>query len=184
MISANPWSPQYSDIYRVAEATEKVLVFAQHMDSLPIGRGLGAVLPEAVKAAGAVGVMSVGFAVTQIFPHAVAAVFTTDETLTDFAVTGLRCIFMLYPLVGFQMVTSAFFQSIGQSKQAILMSLTRQVIFLIPLLAILPHYWGIYGIWLSIPIADFCSITLAIVLLTKQLRELKKPLKDINMDKN
>jgi triosephosphate isomerase len=50
-------TPQYTDIYRVAQATENVLVFAQHMDSLPIGRGLGSVLPEAVKAAGAVGVM-------------------------------------------------------------------------------------------------------------------------------
>jgi len=50
-------TPQYTDIYRVAQATENILVFAQHMDSLPVGRGLGAVLPEAVKAAGAVGVM-------------------------------------------------------------------------------------------------------------------------------
>ncbi len=50
-------TPQYTDIYRVAQATDKVLVFAQHMDSLEIGRGLGSVLPEAVKAAGAVGVM-------------------------------------------------------------------------------------------------------------------------------
>lgn len=122
---------------------------------------------------GAVSVMSFGFAVVQIFPHAVASIFTTDKTLIDFAVTGLRCIFVLYPLVGFQMVTSAFFQSIGQPRQAIIMSLTRQVIFLIPLLTILPHYWGVYGVWLSPPIADFCSVTLAIILLTRQLRLFK-----------
>jgi putative MATE family efflux protein len=118
-------------------------------------------------------IMSFGFAIVQIFPHAVASVFTTDETLINFAVTGLRCIFMFYPLVGFQMVTSTFFQSIEKPKQAIFMSLTRQVIFLIPLLIILPKYWGINGIWLSMPIADFISVILASILLIRQLRLLK-----------
>ncbi len=118
-------------------------------------------------------IMSLGFTIVQLFPHAVASVFTTDEALTNFAVDGLRRIFMFYPLVGFQMVTSTFFQSIEKTKQAILMSLTRQVIFLIPLLIILPKYWGINGIWLSMPIADFISVILAVVLLTRQLQQFK-----------
>ncbi|MDR0940988.1 MAG: MATE family efflux transporter [Bacteroidales bacterium] len=121
----------------------------------------------------ATGVMTLGFAVVQLFPHAVAAIFTTDEVLTDFAVTGLRCVFMFFPLIGFQMVTSTFFQSIEKPKQAIFMSLTRQVIFLIPLLLILPHFWGIKGVWLSMPISDFLSVIVAIILLTKQLRKFK-----------
>lgn len=121
----------------------------------------------------ATGVMTLGFVIVQLFPHAVASVFTTDDTLTNFAVTGLRFVFMFYPLVGFQMVTSTFFQSIEKPKQAIFMSLTRQVIFLIPLLLILPNFWGINGIWLSMPIADFMSVILAVALLTKQLKTLK-----------
>ncbi len=118
-------------------------------------------------------VMSLGFVIVQLFPHAVASIFTTDKTLTDFAVGGLRRVFLFYPLVGIQLVTSTFFQSIEKPKQAIFMSLTRQVIFLIPLLIILPHYWGINGIWMSMPIADFISIILATTLLMKQLRRLK-----------
>ncbi len=118
-------------------------------------------------------IMCVGFLIVEVFPHAVASVFTTDDELTNFAVVGLRFVFMFYPLVGFQMVTSTFFQSIGKPKQAIFMSLTRQVIFLIPLLLILPRYWGIDGVWLSMPIADLVSVILATVLLVKQLRQLK-----------
>ncbi|MDR0231489.1 MAG: MATE family efflux transporter [Dysgonamonadaceae bacterium] len=118
-------------------------------------------------------VMSLGFTVVQLFPRTVASIFTTDEALTNFAVVGLRYVFTFYPLVGLQMVTSTFFQSIEKPGQAIFMSLTRQVIFLIPLLLILPGYWGINGVWLSMPIADCISITLASVLLIRQLRKLK-----------
>jgi len=118
-------------------------------------------------------IMTLGFVVVELFPHAVASVFTTDEALTDFSVTGLRLVFIFYPLVGFQMVTSTLFQSIGKPKQAIFMSLTRQVIFLIPLLLILPEYWGINGVWLSMPISDFISVNLAVILLIRQLRQFK-----------
>lgn len=121
----------------------------------------------------ATGIMTFGFTIVQLFPSAVASIFTSDQTLINHAVTGLRYIFMFYPLVGFQMVTSTFFQSIEKPKQAIIMSLTRQVIFLIPLLIILPRFWGIDGIWLSMPIADFLSVILAITLLTRQLKKLK-----------
>ena len=122
---------------------------------------------------GATMVMSLGFAIVELFPHAVASVFTTDDALTNFAVAGLRRVFIFYPLIGFQMVTSTFFQSIEKPKQAIFMSLTRQVIFLIPLLLILPGYWGINGVWLSMPISDFISVNLATILLIRQLRQLK-----------
>jgi putative MATE family efflux protein len=119
-------------------------------------------------------IMTSGFIIVQVFPHTVASVFTTDEALTNFAVSGLRLVFMCFPLVGFQMVTSTFFQSIEKPGQAIFMSLTRQVIFLIPLLLILPHYLGINGIWLSMPIADFLAVIVAVILLTRQLRLFKK----------
>ena len=116
-------------------------------------------------------IITAGFLVVEIFPHAVASIFTTDDKLIDLTVVGLRYVFIFYPLVGFQMVVSTFFQSIGKPKQAIFISLTRQVIFLIPLLIILPIYWGIDGVWLSMPISDFFSVILVTVLLVKQLKQ-------------
>ncbi|MDR2963744.1 MAG: MATE family efflux transporter [Bacteroidales bacterium] len=118
-------------------------------------------------------IMTFGFTFVQLFPRAVATIFTTDQTLIDLAANGLRKVFMFFPLVGAQMVTSTFFQSIGKARQAIILSLTRQVIFLIPLLLILPPLWGINGIWLSMPISDALSVILALILLVKQLRTFK-----------
>ena len=118
--------------------------------------------------------MALGFIIVELFPHAVASVFTTEDHLIDLAATGLRYVFILFPLIGFQMVTSTFFQSIGKPKKAIFMSLTRQVIFLMPLLIILPRYWGIIGVWLSMPISDIIAVVVASILLIKQMQQLKK----------
>ncbi len=115
-------------------------------------------------------IMTVGFAAVELFPRIVASIFTTDNELIDLSVTGLRYVFILYPIVGFQMTTSMFFQSIGMVKKAIFLSLTRQVIFLIPCLLILPRLWGVNGVWISLPIADFASAILSTVLLVSQLR--------------
>ncbi len=119
-------------------------------------------------------IMTSGFIIVELFPHAVASVFTTDEELTDLAVVGLRCVFVSYPIVGFQMVVSTFFQSIGMAKKAIFLSLTRQVLFLIPLLLILPHFWGIKGVWLSMPISDVVAAIVAATLLIMQYRQFKE----------
>ena len=118
-------------------------------------------------------IMVAGFSIIELFPHAVASVFTTDNELTDLAVTGLRLVFMFYPLVGFQMVTSTFFQSIGKPGKAIFLSITRQVLFLIPCLLILPGLWGINGVWLSMPIADIVSVAVSMTLLINQIKKLK-----------
>jgi putative MATE family efflux protein len=119
-------------------------------------------------------IMITGFAVVELFPHAVATIFTTDRRLIDLSVVGLRYVFVCYPIVGFQMVTSTFFQSIGMAWKAIFLSLTRQVIFLIPCLVILPHFWGVKGVWISLPIADFTSSILSAILLVSQFRQFKE----------
>ncbi len=116
-------------------------------------------------------IMTAGFIIVELFPHAVASIFTTDNRLIDLSVTGLRYVFIFYPFVGFQMATSAFFQSIGMAKKAIFLSLTRQVIFLIPCLLILPRIFGVDGVWVSLPIADFVSIILSAIMLVKQFKK-------------
>jgi putative MATE family efflux protein len=119
----------------------------------------------------ATGVMTVGFLICELFPHAVASVFTTDSDLIDMAVPGLQIVMFLFPIIGFQMVTSNFFQSIGMPGKAIFMSLTRQVLFLLPFLLILPSFYGVKGVWYSIPSADLLSSIIAAYMLRVQYRK-------------
>ncbi|MCL2334937.1 MAG: MATE family efflux transporter, partial [Endomicrobia bacterium] len=119
----------------------------------------------------AVCVMIAGLVVIELFPYAIASVFTAETELINLTASGLRYVFMFYPVVAFQMVVLTFFQSIGMAKKSILLSLTRQVFFLIPLLIILPRRIGVSGVWLSMPLADLLSAILAAVLLWYQFKK-------------
>ena len=119
----------------------------------------------------ATGVTTTGFLICQIFPSTVASVFTKDQTLTDLAVQGLRIVFIFFPIIGFQMVAGNFFQSIGMANKAIFMSLSRQVLFLLPCLLILPNYFGVKGVWLSMPSADILSSIIAAYMLFVQYKK-------------
>ena len=121
----------------------------------------------------ATAVVVVGFIIGQLFPHAVASAFTDDKELIDRSVEGLRIVLLFFPVNGFQMVTSNFFQSIGMAGKAIFLSLTRQLIFLLPALLILPLFFGVKGIWYSMPVADFASTIIAAFMLASQFRSLK-----------
>lgn len=118
-------------------------------------------------------ITTAGFLAGELVPRLIVRIFTPDETLTDLAVYGMRITVMFFPLVGFQMVVSNFFQSIGMAKKAIFLSLTRQIIFLIPFLLILPHFWGITGVWASLPAADFVAFVVAAIMLVSQIRKFK-----------
>jgi Na+-driven multidrug efflux pump len=93
--------------------------------------------------------------------------------MVDAAAQGMRIILAMFPLVGFQIVVGGFFQYIGKAPLAIFVSLTRQLLFLIPLLWILPRHLGAFGVWVSMPIADTASIILAFVLFVWQMRKIK-----------
>ncbi|MDR1680931.1 MAG: MATE family efflux transporter [Prevotellaceae bacterium] len=118
----------------------------------------------------ATGIMIVGFVVVELFAGGVASLFTSDSQQIDMAATGLRWVFAVYPLVGFQMMCSTFFQSIGKPGKAIILSMTRQVLFLIPLLLILPCQWGVTGVWSSLTFSDALSVVLAGGLLAWEIR--------------
>jgi Na+-driven multidrug efflux pump len=115
--------------------------------------------------------MTVGFLISELFPHAVASVFTKDQDLINIATSGLRIVMTFFPIVGFQMVASTFFQSIGMPGKAIFMSLTRQVLFLLPCLLTLPSFFGIKGVWYSMPAADLLASIIAAYLLISQYRK-------------
>lgn len=119
----------------------------------------------------ATAVTTIGFVIGVFFPRAVASLFTTDRELIDISVRGLRIVLVLFPVVGFQMVASTFFQSIGMAGKAIFMSLTRQVLFLLPMLLVLPTVFGVKGVWYSMPAADILSGIVAVILLVAQYRK-------------
>ena len=126
-----------------------------------------------------VGIATFGFLLGQIVPQSIARLFVDnskgldEQMMIDAAAQGLRLVAMLFPLVGFQVVTGAFFQYIGRAKLAIFMSMTRQLIFLLPLLWIVPRSLGAVGVWISMPIADCASIALATYFLIRELRKMR-----------
>ena len=110
-------------------------------------------------------VTTLAFVIGEFFPGYVARIFTSDEQMIEMAVVGMRYNCLMFPIVGFQMVAGNFFQSIAQPGKAIFLSLSRQLLFLVPFIIIFPHFWGIDGVWISLPTSDLVSaITAAIML--------------------
>ena len=121
----------------------------------------------------ATAIMTLGFLAAEIFPRAICMIFTTDEELIQHAVKGMRIVFMCFPIVGFQIVTGNFFQSVGMAGKSVFLSLTRQLLFLLPGLLILPHFFGTNGIWISMPVSDALSSFVAFVILYTQMKNFK-----------
>lgn len=122
----------------------------------------------------AIGVATAGFLLCQLFPSVIVRLFTSDEELIGAAVFGLHIVFAVFPIVGFQMVATNFFLSIGMSKKAIFLSLTRQMLFLIPFLLIMPRFYGTLGVWISMPMADTVATVVTALVLVNQFRQFKK----------
>ena len=121
----------------------------------------------------ATAIMTLGFLAAEIFPRSICMIFTTDEELIQHAVKGMRIVFMCFPIVGFQIVTGNFFQSVGMAGKSVFLSLTRQLLFLLPGLLILPHFLGTNGIWISMPVSDALSSFVAFVILYTQMKNFK-----------
>lgn len=115
-----------------------------------------------------------GFLVGMLCPRLMAGIFTSDEELISISAHGLRIVVLCFPLVGFQMVTSNFFQSIGMANKAIFLSLTRQLIILLPCLLVLPRFFGEYGVWYSMPVSDLLASLTAMYMLWRQFRQFRR----------
>ncbi len=120
-----------------------------------------------------VAVTCAGWGITELFPDAISSLFTTDQTLTDIARSGFRIYFICYPVVGAQIVIQNYFQSIGRPSLSIFLSLTRQLVFLLPFLFILPRHYGVDGVWASMAGSDLLAFIVAAVTLwiTHRARE-------------
>ncbi|HEX7585727.1 MAG TPA: MATE family efflux transporter [Prolixibacteraceae bacterium] len=113
------------------------------------------------------------FLLVETFPESIVKLFnSTDKELMGFGREGLQMALMALPIVGFQVVAGNFFQSMGNAKIAVLLTLLRQVIILIPLIFILPNYLGLHGIWIAMPISDACSAIIVVFFLISQWKKL------------
>ena len=119
-------------------------------------------------------ITSAGFIIGMFFPRQFASAFTGDQELLEIAENGIRLSLIAFPLVGFQVVAGNFFQSNGQAKKAIIQSLSRQIIFLVPGLLIFPALLGLNGVWIAMPVSDFLASLLSLYLLVGQIRIIRK----------
>lgn len=122
----------------------------------------------------AVCIMLTGWSLAMFAPYHCARMFTTDPELIKGSIKAIHIIMMMFPLIGSQMVITNFFQCIGKVKISIFLSLSRQLLFLLPLLAILPNFYGIDGVWASMPTSDFIAVVVAVTIMLVFLRRFKK----------
>lgn len=120
-------------------------------------------------------ISAVGFLLFQLFPRPIISIFGSGEELYfDFAVLFMRTFLFMVIVNGVQVLSSSFFTAIGKALKGLLLSLTRQVFFLIPLILILPLWLGIFGVLLAGPIADFIAFVVSVLLVKKEFSILKE----------
>ena len=119
-------------------------------------------------------VTSVCFIVGEFFPRQAASIFTKDPQLIEMAAHGMQINVIMFLIIGRQMVISYFFQSLGLARKAIFLSLTRQLLFLLPFLILLPRYFGTDGVWYSMPASDLAALVVSELMLHSLQRQFKK----------
>ena len=119
-------------------------------------------------------ITSTGFIIAEFFPYQCARLFTTDKTLIDMSIEGIRIHMLAFPIVGMQMVITNFFQCIGKAKISIFLSLSRQMLFLLPLLVILPPIMRLDGVWTAMPVSDTIAAIVALVMMARYMKKFKR----------
>ena len=131
---------------------------------------------EALKLATITGtiVCAVGFFLAMLCPRFIASMFTSDPSLIEHSVVAMQYIMALFIIIGAQMVITNFFQSIGSAKVSIFLSLSRQLIFLVPMIIILPQFMGLKGVWLAMPLSDGIAAIMAYAMIAVYIRKIKR----------
>ncbi|MDD2586538.1 MAG: MATE family efflux transporter [Syntrophomonadaceae bacterium] len=116
----------------------------------------------------------VGYLAIRIWPTPLVELFSNGDTaLTVMTTHAMMIFFAVLPVIGFQVISSTYFQAVGKARQSAVLSLSRQVLFFIPLLLVLPHFWGIDGVWRTAPIADLLSVILTTIFIFSEMRKLE-----------
>ncbi len=117
-------------------------------------------------------IMCIGYGFISIFADGLMSIFTTDKQMIEIGATALVIGLCTFPFVGSQMIAVSFFQTIRRSRTSMIISLTRQLLFLIPMLIILPHLIGVTGVWWSMALADVASVTISWIMLYTETKKL------------
>ena len=125
----------------------------------------------------ATGIMVTGWLIAHLAPYYCTRMFTNDPELIKQAIKAIQINMMMYPFIGYQMVVTNFFQCIGKVKVSIFLSLSRQLLFLLPLLAALPHFFGLDGVWAALPSSDFTASFIAAIIMFIFVRRIKRQTK-------
>ncbi|MFH1647811.1 MAG: MATE family efflux transporter [Chloroflexota bacterium] len=166
---------------------QRIMMFA-FMPSMVIGQGLQPILGYnygarrfdrarraitiAIVAATACSVLV--FLVVYFIPQPIIGIFTGDASIIELGTFAARRIFLALPLLGFIMVSSLVFQSIGKAAESFVTAIVRPVAFLVPLVIVLPRYWQLDGVWFAFPIADTLTFLLTLLLIIPVIRGFKK----------
>ncbi len=118
-------------------------------------------------------ILLVGWGLSMAFPRQIARIFTTDETLLELSARGIVLDMLVFFVVGSQAVITNFFQCLGRVKISIFLSLTRQLILLLPMAYVFPMFWGLDGVWYSMPVSDFGSFAMTIPILMWYMKKLR-----------
>ena len=141
-----------------------------------IGYNFGANQPDRVKEALKVGIKiataisTIGFVFVMFFTDTMISIFNNDPELIKMGTHALRIITLTLPVVGFQVVGSGYFQAIGKAAPALILSMSRQLLILIPLILILPKFFGLEGVWAAFPLADLLAVLLTFFVLMKDIK--------------
>ena len=115
-----------------------------------------------------------GFLATQLFPELLIRAFTPNPELIALGKGGLHKLLMMLPIIGLQVVSANYFQAVGKAYKAMILSMLRQVIILIPLLFLLPNFWQINGVWFAFPIADAVASIITCIFIFREMRHLSE----------
>ncbi|AUN14669.1 drug/sodium antiporter [[Clostridium] sordellii] len=122
----------------------------------------------------AVIIMTTGWLLIQTVPQLIVGMFNRDPKLMEMSVTGARIYLLMLPIIGISITGSNYIQSIGKAKTAIILSLLRQVIILIPMILILPKFLGLDGVWYAQPVSDFLATVITIIILYREFKSQQK----------
>ncbi len=157
-------------------------IFGINQGAQPIiGYNYGALEYSRVKETLKAGIMAatsivvLGFLITRLFPEGLIRLFNNEDMeLIQVGSQALSIFFLFLPIIGFQIVSAGYFQAVGKPKQAMILSLSRQVLLLIPALLILPHYFGLTGIFMAGPVSDLISSLLTGTWLYFEIKSLER----------
>ncbi|MEL4304929.1 MATE family efflux transporter [Methanococcoides sp. LMO-2] len=119
------------------------------------------------------GICILSTVVVFLIPGQIMRIFSNDPQLIEMGITALKISFLMMPFIGYQVVATALLQSLGKSKGSLIVTLSRQIIFLPPLVIILPWFFGLNGIWISFPISDFLACVVAVLITRKEISMMK-----------